>query len=89
MVVFDIPPMQFPPSNPQQRLNPGPTMNMGMMPDLMAPMPEMAVTPQFSIPQFEPYRNFENQFLPAPVYRTSQNEFNYEENLVVDMKSLE
>jgi hypothetical protein len=88
VIVFDIPPVQFSPLNPQRRLNPGPSMNMGMMPDFMNPMPHMPVIPQFTIPQFEPYRNFENQF-PPPVYRTTQNDLNYEENLVVDMKSLE
>ena len=79
--------MNFSASNPQQRLSPGQNMNMGMIPDFLNPMAQMSLPTHFQTPQFDPYRNFENQF--PPVYRMNQNDFNYEENLVVDTKSLE
>jgi hypothetical protein len=63
-------------------------MNSAMMPDFMNPSPHITIPAQFSIHQLEPYPNFENQFPPS-IYRTTQNEFNFEENFVVDMKSLE
>jgi hypothetical protein len=53
----------------------------------MNPMAQMAVPPQFQTPQFDPYRVYDNPF--PPVYRMSQSELNFEENFVVNSKSLE
>jgi hypothetical protein len=53
----------------------------------MNPMNQMAVPPQFQTPHLDPYRIYDNPF--PPVYRMSQSELNYEENFVVNSKSLE